>query len=673
MARFAQHFLILLEEIVRDPEQPIQEVNILPEAEREQLLELWSASTGEAAPDGCLPQFVEAQVARTPTRAALVCEGEQLTYEELNARANQVAHYLRKLGVGPEVCVGVYMERGLELVVALLGILKAGGAYVPIDPATPSERRAFILAQVQAPVLISQQHLLPTLAETPTRVICLDSEWEVIGREPCSNLLEPVSSDTMAYIIYTSGSTGQPKGVVIEHRSVTNLVAALKQIVYTGMDEAPLRVGLNAALTFDVSVGQLVQLACGHTLYLIPQEVRLDPGAFVEYIQRHALQVVDCTPGQLRQLLLEGMAEQAAPALRRVLVAGEAIDAVLWQSLLQDGAGRYYNLYGPTEATVYATGCRIQAGVERPTIGRPLLNGEVYVLDALLQPSPMGVPGELYIGGSGLARGYFKRPDLTEERFIAHPFRSQAGARVYRTGDQVRWLADGTLEYLGRLDQQVKIRGFRVELGEIEYWLVQHPEVQECVVLARPDAAGLTQSLLAYVVARGEATFSARELRAFLQRHLPDYMLPSSIEVLAALPLTPSGKVDRQALATRQRAGGEMQQHGPLPRNPLEEAVAEIWQQVLGLKQVGIRAGFFELGGHSLLAMQVISRMRAVFQIELSLRRLFETPTIEGLAQVIAQARQEEQAPLEPPMTARPSDFAEPLPLSFAQQRLWIL
>ncbi|HVU67145.1 MAG TPA: amino acid adenylation domain-containing protein, partial [Ktedonobacteraceae bacterium] len=674
--RFARRFIALLEEIVSHPARPIQQLNLLSEAEREQLLIDWHVESRAQPGELCFPQLFEIQAARTPAATALVYEDERLSYAELNARANQLAHYLRAAGVGPEVCVAVYMERGLDVVVTLLGILKAGGAYVPIDPTTPRERRTFILGEIQAPIMMSQEHLLPALVGETARVICLDRDREMLAREPVHDPVHTLTPRNMAYIIYTSGSTGQPKGVMIEHSSVANLIEALKRTVYTREQETPLRLGLNAALTFDVSVGQLVQLACGHTLHIIPQDVRFDPGAFVAYLQRHALQGFDCTPGQLRQLLLDGLSKQAVPTLEYVLVAGEAIDAALWQTLLQDGAGIYYNLYGPTEATVYATGCRIQAPLSGPIIGRPLLNLEAYVLDASLQPAPIGVPGELYIGGSGLARGYFKRPDLSDERFLPHPFDSRPDARLYRTGDQVRWLADGHLEYLGRLDHQVKIRGFRIELGEIEQRISQFPAIHECVVVAHQDQKGINQALVAYIVPRDKEqaeTPLIQDLRAFLQQHLPDYMLPSFFEVLESLPLTTNGKVDRKALPAPSMGSRELRQYGPLPRNPLEETVAEIWQQVLGLENLGVRADFFAVGGHSLLAMRVISRIRAVFQIELSLRRLFETPTIEGLAQVVAASLQEEQPLLEPPITARPADFAGAIPISFAQQRLWIL
>ncbi|MEO7021510.1 MAG: amino acid adenylation domain-containing protein [Ktedonobacteraceae bacterium] len=673
IARFAQRFITLLEEIVRQPEQCIQDLNLLPVSEREQVMEAWQTLTAEPLQEICLHQLFEAQVARTPKIPALVFEDEQLNYEELNSKANQLASYLQQLGVRPEVCVGVCMERSLEMLIALLGILKAGGAYVPLDPTVPQKRRDFILAEVQAPVLLTQQHLFPTLAETSITVICLDTGWEPISHEPTNNLACAASAQHMAYVIYTSGSTGQPKGVVIRHSSVVNLAAGLNQTVYTHAQEGPLRVSLNAALTFDASVQQITQLAYGHTLYIIPQEIRSDTIALLAYLKRHALQVLDCTPGQLHQLLLDELRENAAPALSHVLIGGEAIDAALWQTLAQDSTRAYYNLYGPTECTVDATVCGIHTVLDEPTIGRPLAHVEVYVLDAFLQPTPIGVPGELYIGGDGLARGYLNRPDFTAERFVPHPYSYQAGARLYRTGDRVCWLADGNLEYLGRLDHQVKIRGFRIELGEIEQRLLQHPDVDACVVVARQDLVGAGQSLVAYLVPTGEADLLSKDLRVFLQQHLPDYMVPTFFEILAALPRTSNGKVDRQALPAPHMERSKMYQHGPLPRNPLEEAVAEIWQQVLGQVQLGIREQFFEIGGHSLLAMQVISRIRAVFQIELPLRRLFETPTIEGLAQVIAQVRQEEPPLLEPPILPAPRDSSGAIPISFAQQRLWIL
>ncbi len=641
--RFVQRFLLLLQEIVKQPEQGIRDLALIPTEEYTRIQSAVQESE-DIVQDVCLHELFEVQAERTPDVPALIFEDTQLSYEQLNRRANQLAHYLRQLGVGPEVRVGLCMERGWEMVVALLGILKAGGAYVPLDPDYPTERLSFLLTDAQAAVLLTQQQVLPRLPETMATTVCLDAAWERIAYESEENPRNLTDSQNMAYVIYTSGSTGQPKGVVVRHSSLVNLTEGLDQMIYAQSGQTQLRVGLNGPLTFDTSVKQIVQLLYGHTLVIVPQEMRFDANELSAYLKRHQVNVIDCTPLHLHYLLMQGLLEDKESTLHQVLIGGAAIDETMWQTLARYQGQAFYNLYGPTECTVDATIDRVQSADQRPSIGRPLPNVEVSVLDAYLHPVPIGVPGELYIGGSGLARGYFNRADLTAERFVPDPQGQQQGARLYRTGDRARWLADGNLEYLGRLDYQVKIRGVRVEPEEVEQTLLQQPGVRECVVIAHADNGGAGQSLVAYIVPQAETSLSTQDLRTSLRGTLPDYMQPAFYELLTELPRSVNGKVDRQSLSTLQLLDKGTQQPGQSPRNPREEKLAEIWREVLNREVADIRANFFEIGGHSLLAMQVIARIRTNFQIELPLRVLFERPTIEGLAEALLLASDEDES-----------------------------
>nr|QEO74519.1 condensation domain-containing protein [uncultured bacterium] len=666
----AARFVKLIESAAADQSQHVGALDVLPEGERRRLLVDWN-DTRETNYDHTSFQLrFEAQAAATPGAEAVFCEGRSLSFGELNRRANQLARHLRGRGVAAQSRVVLCMERSEEMLVGLLGIWKAGGVYVPVDASQPPARLQLLLADVQAQAVLTQERLKEKLPPHDAATVCIDADRKEIARESDANLgLSPLPQH-LAYIIYTSGSTGVPKGVMIEHASLMNLAHALAEAVH-GAPVAPLRVSLNAPLAFDSSVKQLLQLLCGHALYVVPEEVRRDTDELLSYIKQHRIDVLDCTPSQLKLLVEAGMSESPESAPRRVLVGGEAVDETLWSQLAADAGRAFYNVYGPTECTVDATACRVRADVRRPVIGRPLANTQIYILDGSLNPVPVGVAGELLIGGDGLARGYLNRPELTAERFIPDPFSTEPGARLYRTGDLARFLADGQIEFVGRVDFQVKIRGSRIELGEIESALGEHPMVRRAVVMAREDAPG-DKRLAAYVVARqGTASVSAPELRAFLQERLPDYMIPAAFVLLDVMPLNANGKVNRDALPAPDGLRDETGRDYVAPRTPVEELLASVWQQLLGVERVGALDNFFELGGHSLLATQVVSQLRKAFQIELPLRTLFERPELAQLAESIEATLKGGREMSASPITRARRD--ESLPLSFAQQRLWFL
>ncbi|HTE18061.1 MAG TPA: amino acid adenylation domain-containing protein, partial [Armatimonadota bacterium] len=519
--------------------------------------------------------------------AAVACGDVRLTYGELERRANIIAHRLRERGVRAETVVGLAMERGVEQVVGLLGVLKAGGAYLPLDPDLPAERLLWMMEDGGVEVLLTQARVRGRLPrrENESRVVLIDEssdEIEVWSEERVERVQSGLTGDNLAYIIYTSGSTGRPKGVMVQHRSLLNLLQGLTQAVYAHCPERPLRVSLNASLSFDASVQQLLSLLLGHTLYVIPQDIRADGHAVLAYLGRHEIDVFDCTPSQLSLLLSAGLLEVAAARRPSVyLVGGEAIDAQMWQTLSQAGGGEsFYNVYGPTECTVDALATRIAGGAGRPHIGRPLANTRVYLLDAAGEPVGVGINGELYLGGEGVARGYLRRAELTAERFVPDRFGGEAGGRLYRTGDIGRYLDDGNIEYLGRVDNQVKVRGYRIELGEIEAALVRHESVCEVAVTVREDVPG-NKRLVAYVVAAEDGASPVNELREYLRQQLPEYMIPSTFVMLEEMPLTPNGKIDRRALPAPEETRGQGSDAYLAPRTPMEEMLADIFADVL--------------------------------------------------------------------------------------------
>jgi len=602
----------------------------------------------EAFPrDGCLHELFEGRVERSPDAVAAVCEGRQLSYRELNQRANQVAHYLVGLGVGAESLVGLCVERSLEMIIGILGILKAGGAYVPLDPAYPTERLAFMAHDTQSAVVLAQEHLRGKLLGYEARVVCLDSDWGSIARQPVTNPGSGVRSEHLAYVIYTSGSTGTPKGTLVTHRNVTRLFAATQSwFQFDGRDVWT----LFHSYAFDFSVWELWgALLYGGRLVVVPFEISRSPQAFYQLLCKERVTVLNQTPSAFRQLMgVEEAADKGEELfLRLVIFGGEALDIQglrPWLLRHGDEQPRLVNMYGITETTVHVTYRPLSSAdlssMRQSPIGVPIPDLQVYVVDAHQNLLPVGVAGEMYVGGEGVARGYLNRPELSAERFLPDSFSDKPGARLYRTGDLARILPDGKLEFLGRVDHQVKIRGYRIELGEVEAVLGQHPEVREVVVVVREDDPG-DKRLVAYIVEQDQLDHAhlLRDLRGFVRAKLPEYMVPSAFVVLDSMPLTPNGKVDRRALPVPGHTSAESAGSFEAARTQTEELLAGIWSEVLGVKEVSIHDNFFDLGGHSLLATVLISRIRNAFHMELPLHVLFEAPTLAELAGQIEAAR----------------------------------
>ena len=633
MERMLGHYETLLEGIIASSEQRLSELPLLRAAERHQLLVEWNDTRRDYPKDKTIHQSFEAQVERTPEAVAVVFEDQQLTYQELNDRSNQLAHHLRRLGVGPETLVGICVERSLEMMVGVLGALKSGGAYVPLDPTYPKERLAFMLEDIQTPMLLTQQRLVEGLPQHRADVVCLDTDWQAIAQESVKNPLSAVTADNLAYVIYTSGSTGKPKGVSVPHRSINRLVFNTDYINLESSD----RIAQASNFSFDAATFEIWgALLHGARLVGIDKDVVLSPKKFAAKIQEQSISVLFLTTALFNQIVQE--APEVFSSVRHLLFGGEAVDPKWVKNVLQNGPPkRLLHVYGPTESTTFASWYLVE-GVEEGEntipIGSPISNTQIYLLDHHLQPVPVGVPGELCIGGDGLAREYLNHPELTTEKFVPNPFSSEPGERLYKTGDLARYLPDGHIKFLGRGDDQIKIRGFRVELGEIEVVLGRHPTVGETVVLAREDNPG-DKRLVAYIIPKGRHSPTTGELRGFLKEKLPDYMLPSYFVILDRLPVTPNGKVARRSLPAPDTARPELEEIFVAPHTPLEGEIAKTWSQVLGLEEVGIHDNFFELGGHSLLATQIISRLCEAFRIELPLRSLFESPTVAELAHVI--------------------------------------
>ncbi|MEG4342269.1 amino acid adenylation domain-containing protein [Microcoleus sp. A003_D6] len=659
ISRMVGHFLTLLESIVVNPDQSISKLFLLTIGERQQLMN-WNTTEANYSLNKCIHQLFEDRVEQNPDAVAVIFEGQQLTYQELNQRANQLAHHLRSLGLVPDTVVGICVERSLEMAIGLLGILKAGAAYLPLDPAYPQERIAYMLENAQVPVVLTQASLLPPLLEYGVPAICLDRGWKSIAQRPQDNPSTAVLPDHLAYVIYTSGSTGKPKGVAMSHRPLVNLIDwQLQNFAFPATKTLQF-----APISFDVSFQECFSSWCyGGTLVLISDIIRKDAVALLQLLQDEAIERLF-----LPFIALQHLAEVAEEGgvlpvnLREIITAGEQLQIsraiVNWLSQLKDCT--LHNQYGPSESHV-VTAFTLTGSPENwpklPSIGRPIANAQIHILDSQLQPVPIGIPGEIYIGGVSLANGYINRPDLTAQRFIANPllnsnellvlnseleenskFKIQ-NSKLYKTGDLARYLPDGNIEYMGRIDDQVKIRGFRIELGEIETALGQHPNVLGAVVVVREDIPG-DKRLVAYVVVSKDLESSTKELRQFLQEKLPEYMIPSAFVFLEALPLTPSGKVNRRLLPAPEGTRQELETTFVAPRNPVEEKLAEIWKKILGIDRVGIYDRFFDLGGHSLKVTQLMFKVRDAFQVEVSLRQFFEVPTIAGIADAIALASQ---------------------------------
>ncbi|WP_220387521.1 non-ribosomal peptide synthetase [Stenotrophomonas lactitubi] len=633
-AYFAQALESLAHALEKQPQQPVHTLEILPAAERE------TPFVTDAAPqlmgERTITACFEAVAVRQPDQAAVVMAGQTLSFDQLNRRANQLAHAIHAMGVIPGERVAIFSARGVELLIAVLAVLKAGAAYVPLDPAHPVSRIGYMLADSTPSAVLSTAAAAPLLQSLALTVpvVLLDDATHASQAE-CNPQQESLTSHNLAYVIYTSGSTGQPKGVMVEHHSVIRLWQGLNAEVFAhcpGVD----RVSMNASLSFDASVQMWIQLLSGRCVVLIPQEVRLDADALLSYIDVHAIDVLDCTPAQLDGLLEAGLLDGHRAHPDAVLVGGDVLTATTWRQLQQSPRVQFFNVYGPTECTVDATVARIRADSGRPNIGHPLPQVKVCLRDRLGRPVPRGVTGEILLGGGQLARGYLGQPTLTAERFaedLAAVGAHQAAPgpeRLYRTGDLARLLEDGSYEYLGRNDHQVKIRGVRIELGEVESQLLLHPGIDQVVVTARGDYPG-DRRLVAYFTSTAAAPPLAAELREMLASHLSEPMVPSAFVLMPHWPLSPNGKIDRKGLPVPNTESMSARCNEP-PRGDAETAVAQIWQDVLGLPQIGRYDRFFELGGHSLSAIQVVVRLRRKFDVEIPMADLFAHSTVETLA-----------------------------------------
>ncbi|WP_445252044.1 MULTISPECIES: amino acid adenylation domain-containing protein [unclassified Microcoleus] len=631
IARIAGHFQTLLEGIVTNPEQRVSQLPPLTERERHQILVEWNNTTKEYPSDKCIHQLFEEQVERSPDAIAVLFEEEQLTYRELNQRANQIAHHLKTLGVGPEVLVGICVERSLEMVVGLLGILKAGGAYVPLDPTYPFERLSLMIEDAQPSVLLTQERLVEELPSHSAQVICLDSDWQSIGAESTVAPVSGATANNLAYVIYTSGSTGKPKGVMIPHRAICNHMLWMQTDFPLSETDKVLQ---KTPFSFDASVWEFyAPLLVGAQLVMTRPGGHQDSDYLIQTIVEQKITTLQLVPTLLR-MLLENDQISIRQSLKNVFCGGEPLTVELQECFFAHLNAELYNLYGPTETCIDATYWTCKRGLNQQIvpIGRPIANTSIYILDRNLQPVPIGVPGEVHIGGAGVARGYLNHPELTLEKFIPNPYSNKPGSRLYKTGDLARYLPDGNIEFLGRLDNQVKIRGFRIELGEIEAALAQNPGVRETVVIAREDVPG-HKYLAAYIVPNHEDALASSDLRGFLKEKLPDYMIPGVFVHLDALPLTPNGKVDRKALPITGTARQELQALEVAPRTRAEEILAQIWREVFHREIQSIHDNFFELGGDSILSIQIIFKANRA-GLHLTPKQIFQHQTIADLAAV---------------------------------------
>jgi amino acid adenylation domain-containing protein len=659
--RILTHYTNILQSAVENPRQSISSLALLSDEERRQVLFAFNQTARDYDCDKCIHEAIQQQAEITPGAVALLCDGQRLTYQQLNERANCLANYLIGSGVGPEHSVGVCLERSTQMVIALLGTLKAGAAYVPLDPAYPKQRLDYMLEDSRAKVLLSQRHLAEQFDGFAGKVICLDTDWTSIEAASEKNPASEAVADNLAYIIYTSGSTGRPKGVAITHRSAVTLAEWAKEEF---SEEEMSGVLAATSICFDLSVFEIfVPLSCGGTIIVAENALELP-----ELKESNDVRLINTVPSAMRELVsTTGLPESVIT----VNLAGEPLHNELVQQIYrQQQVKRVVNLYGPTEDTTYTTYEEAMKGAnEEPTIGRPLANTEIYVLDKEMQPAPIGVMGEIYISGAGLARCYLGEAEKTAEKFVPNPYGARAGSRLYRTGDVGRYKADGRIEYKGRIDHQVKLRGYRIELGEIESLLVKHPAVQEAVAAVREDNEGYKR-LVAYVVVDGEREAITAQLKSYLKGKVPEYMVPSLFVLLDQMPLTPNGKIDRNSLPAPHHHRDQSDPHFLSAHTSTQQKLGEIFGQMLGIKNVGIQDNFFELGGHSLLATQVVSRAKQAFEVELSLRSLFEKPTIEGLARQIEAVTKKGRNPVQ---QIRRVDRNQGHMLSFAQQRLWFL
>jgi amino acid adenylation domain-containing protein len=635
--RIAESYQKLAGEIVAGPDRRIWDLPVLTEFEQRTLLSEWNETSVEYAGYEKVHQMFERQVERTPDAIALVCEGAYITYRELNYEASRLAHYLRGLGVGPEVLVGLCVKRSLEMAVGVLAILKAGGAYLPLDPAYPKDRLTFMLEDAKLSVLLTQKPLHNRLPETGATVVYIDHDRELFKEQCRENPADLASDDNLVYVMYTSGSTGRPKGVSLSHRSLSNLTRW-----HTSSFVSKSRTLQFASPSFDVSFYEMFATwVAGGTLFIAPDELRLDVPGLAAFLSDNRIEKVILPVVVLQQLAEEhSFRKQPLMSLREVITTGEQLQITRPVVKFFNAFSHcsLHNHYGPSEShvvTSYSLTGPPNSWPAYPAIGKPVANSQMYLLDQRLNPVPLGTMGELCIGGVPLARGYLNRPDLTAERFIPDQFSQQPGRRLYKTGDLVRYLEDGNIVFLGRADHQVKIRGFRVELGEVESVLDQHPAVREAVVVTREDIPG-NKRLVVYAAAERGQKVAPDDLSAYLRERLPDHMVPSAYVIMEKLPLTANGKVDRAALASTYGPAIAQAEELIPARTPAEELVARVWREALGVERLGINSNFFRLGGHSLLATRIILRLREVFCIEVPVRIMFENPTISGVVKEMA-------------------------------------
>jgi amino acid adenylation domain-containing protein len=662
----------VLEGMVADVWQGIDRLPLLGEAERRQLVEEWNETEMDYPMEKCVHEFFEEQVRKRPQAIVLRYEGLEVSYGELNKRANQLAHYLRRNGVGPETFVGICVERGIEMVVGLLGVLKAGGAYVPMDVTYPNQRLNLMVEDAKIRLLLTLEHLTERFEDRLVNLICLDRDWSAISTGSPQDLQAQVKPDNAMYVIYTSGSTGRPKGVIVTHRSVLNLFNAVDENLHFSENDIWT---LFHSYSFDFSVWEIWgALIYGGTLVVVPYFVARTPEEFCALVHKNGVTILSQTPSAFRHFIKvnEVIGAGRESSLRAVVFGGEALEFQSlkgWVERHGDELPHLINMYGITETTVHTTYKRVTSeGLKESAgsvIGKPLANVRLYVLDEQMQLVPVGVAGELYVAGEGVARGYVGREELTAERFLPAHY-SKPGERLYKTGDLVRYLVDGNIEYLGRKDHQVKIRGYRIELGEIESALLQHEAIREAVVIIGGETGG-DKTLVAYLVSHSGERLTKGELRAYLKQRLPDYMVPAAFVMMEAMPLTPNGKLDRRALPGLQRE----REAGTTSRTPVEELVASIFEEVLKVDRVTRVDNFFEIGGHSLLATQMASRVRQTFGVEIGIRSIFEQATVEGLAGKIEEAIVRRENRPAPPLLKAPRDCR--LLLSYAQQRLWFI
>ena len=658
ISRITENFQTLLNGIVNNPETPINQLPIISAFEQQQILEKWNNTQQDYPESFCIHELFTQQVIKTPDAIAVKFGNQQLTYTQLNQKANQLANYLQNCGVTSEVLVGLYLERSLDILIAILAILKAGGAYLPLDPKYPQTRLTDILNDSQVSIILTQEKLLTSLSsplprgETPLtpyqgKIILLDTDLTIISQQNIETPISAIKPDNLAYVIYTSGSTGKPKGVMITHQNIVNHATSIIDKYQINSHDRILQF---TTFIFDVAAEEIFPAwLSGATLIICPQEMVTNLIEFSQFLAQESLTVVNLPTPYWQEWVLEidRKVSQIPDSLRLVITGSDQVlpeKLALWQKLVTEKRQniQWINAYGLTETTITSTVYQLPVNYQLNTthsvpIGRPIANTEIYILDQNLQPVPIGIPGELHIGGAGLARGYLNRKQLTNEKFISNPISSSKSSRLYKTGDLARYLPDGNIEFLGRIDYQVKIRGFRIELGEIEAVLAQHPLVKSSAVIVREIQPGNKQ-LVAYVVTEDHSNIQ-QDLRSFLKQNLPDYMLPAFFVRLAELPLTPTGKINRRALsALMLELNHEIDYI--LPRNPLEQKLAEIWCQVLGLEKVSVEENFFNLGGHSLATIQIISRIRETLKIDLPLQYLFTEPTIAGLTKIINQLLQ---------------------------------